>query len=340
VKENIPRAILVTPDELPADVRLRYEQLFAVFSKPPFRACTCCGNPFYDKRRDRRYCSSCSHNGARAKRRAVQHGRNPATRLPAMVLTFEGEIIADPSEDPWRDDPWLRQCANPECRKPFSADRLDQQYCSRDCANNAVRAKRRAEHHIDFIGIDGEGISDKNENGIVVKHWYVTLRANGIDTEPLLLHRDGARLTTEEILDWLYYEVFAKWPDACFVAYGMEYDLAQWLIDLPKSRAEKLFTKKGIAARKRRDGKNPTPFPVYWRPDRNSTREWQIDTLGDKRVKLRPHEGRWRDFRQAARAGQGQTQKPAVDVHQRYFLILSILFPKGDRSRSTAKSQN
>jgi hypothetical protein len=96
MNDSNPPLILVSADELPADVRLQYEQSFAVFDKPPFRACACCGNPFCDKRRDRRYCPSCSHNGARAKRRAMQHGRDLAARLPAMVLTFEGEIICRP----------------------------------------------------------------------------------------------------------------------------------------------------------------------------------------------------------------------------------------------------
>jgi hypothetical protein len=259
-----------------------------------FALAASCGNRFCDKRRDRRYCARCSHNGARAKRRALQHGRDPIPRLPAMILTFEGEIIADPSEDPSRDDPWLRQCANPECLKPFSAGRFDQQYCSRDCANNAVRAKRRAEHDITFIGIDGEGLSLKNEKGEIIAHSYVMMAACGIGTEPLVLHKNGKPLATEEILHWLYFTVRPAFPDACFVSYGMGYDLAQWIKDLPKSRAQYLFVKKKIAERKRRNTRNPTPFPVYWRPDRHSLREWDIDTLGDKRIKLRLVERPWR----------------------------------------------
>jgi hypothetical protein len=294
VKVIIPPFIFVSADELPPDVRLWHEQLFAVFDKLPFRACASCGDRFCDKRRDRRYCTRCSHNGARAKRRALQHGRGPTARLPAMILMLEREIIADPTEDPSCDEPWLRQCANPECRKPFSADRLDQQYCSRDCVNNAVRAKRRAEHDVTFIGIDGEGVSLKNEKGEIIAHRYVMMAACGIGTKPLVLHKNGEPLTTEEILDWLYFTVRPAFPDACFVSYGMGYDLAQWIKDLPRSRAEYLFVKKKIAQRKRRNTRNPTPFPVYWRPDRHSLREWEIDTLGDKRIKLRLVERPWR----------------------------------------------
>jgi hypothetical protein len=69
---------------------------------------------------------------------------------------------------------------------------------------------------------------------------------------------------------------------------------------------EMLFTKKGIASRKRRDGSNPTPFPVYWRPERNASREWEIDTLGDKRIKLRPCERRWRNFERPEEQVEGK----------------------------------
>jgi hypothetical protein len=222
----------------------------------------------------------------------MQHGRDPATRLPAMVLTFEGEILLEPHEVEC--DPWLRQCAEPKCGKTFSADSFNQRYCSRDCTTNGARTQRRAEHDVTFIGIDGEGISLKNENGEIIAHRYVMMAACGIETEPLALHKSGEPLTTEEILDWLYFTVRPAFPDACFVAYGMGYDLAQWIKDLPRGRAEYLFVKKKITQRKRRNTRNPIPFPVYWRPDRHSLRAWEIDTLGDKRIKLRLVERPWR----------------------------------------------
>jgi hypothetical protein len=147
-----------------------------------------------------------------------------------------------------------------------------------------------------FVGIDGEGISVKDGNAKIIYHYYVLMVANGIGTEPLVLHKDGERLTTKEIFEWLYNVVFAAHPDACFVTYAMGYDLSQWMRDLPESRARLLFTKKGIASRKRRYSSNPTPFRVYWRPDRGLSREWELDALGIKRLKLRLREREWRNY--------------------------------------------
>jgi hypothetical protein len=280
--------------------------------------CVNCGNSFFDKRGNRQYCSKCSHNSARSQRRAAQTGRDTPADLPAMALIFDGEIFCDPSED---DDPWLRYCAAPSCGKTFSADRFNQRYCSRDCANNASRAEQRREHVVTFIGIDGEGVNIYEYNYFtgkdeIIKHDYVLLVACGTGMQPLILHKNGESLSTEEILDWLYNVVFATHPGACFVSFAMGYDLAQWVRNLPESRARKLFTKDGMDSRKRTKVPNPTPFPVYWRPDRRSPREWEIDTLGTKRIKLRLRYTPWRDFNapRAEREAKGPPWMHICDV--------------------------
>jgi hypothetical protein len=77
----------------------------------------------------------------------------------------------------------------------------------------------------------------------------------------------------------------------------MGYDLSQWAQGLPPDRAELLFTKKGIAKRKRKNsGSNPQPFPVDWRDPARPDGEYELDTLGSKRLRLRWCERPWRDF--------------------------------------------
>jgi hypothetical protein len=68
----------------------------------------------------------------------------------------------------------------------FKAIRLNQQYCSRGCTNNAARAELRQKHDVTFIGIDGEGINKYNDEGKITGH------ANGTGTKPLVLHTNGA----------------------------------------------------------------------------------------------------------------------------------------------------
>jgi hypothetical protein len=236
-------------------------------------------------------------------------------KLPADILerVREADQIGDPLtpfDDPWREFdfneiidfselhwPWWLFCKAPNCGKPFIAGKRNQKYCSRKCTTNATRDERRAQHEMQFIGIDGEGVNVLNDAGEIVEHDYVLLCANGIDTEPLFLHRNGARLTTLEILKWLYCIVFARHPDACFVTFAMGYDLSQWLKNLPKSRARGLFVKDEIQKRQRtKSGGNTTPFPVRWRDPERPSREWELDTLGTKRFKLRLCETPYRDY--------------------------------------------
>ena len=174
------------------------------------------------------------------------------TTIEILEEILKAEEIDEitPFDDPWRNVdigkiidpaelhcPWWLFCKAPDCEWPFIAYKRNQKYCSRKCSANAARDERRAQHEIEFIGIDGEGVNVLNDAGEIVEHNYVLLCANGINTEPLFLHRDDSRLTTLEILEWLYYTVFPRYPDACFVTFAMGYDLSQWLKSLPKSRA-------------------------------------------------------------------------------------------------------
>src|SRR6516162_9453249 len=234
------------------------------------------------------------------------------TTIEILEEILKAEEIDEitPFDDPWRNVdigkiidpaelhcPWWLFCKAPDCEWPFIAYKRNQKYCSRKCSANAARDERRAQHEIEFIGIDGEGVNVLNDAGEIVEHNYVLLCANGINTEPLFLHRDDSRLTTLEILEWFYYTVFPRYPDACFVTFAMGYDLSQWLKNLPKSRARSLFVKAEIQNRTRTSsGGNPTPFPVRWRDPERPTREWEFDTLGTKRLKLRLRETPYRDY--------------------------------------------
>lgn len=215
------------------------------------------------------------------------HGHRLRGRKPVVVECVGcGIIILCP-------DARHRRCG--PCRKAMQAhDR-----------RNDVRDTRRAQHDIQFVGIDGEGINSIDETGQQV-HDYVLFSATGC--EPL--HKDGSRLTTAELFDWLYNTVRATHPEACFVGYSLGYDIAQWVKDLPLSRAESLYTKDGISKRRRKAEHMP-PFPVYWNrfDSGHPGWEWEIDTLGDKRIKIRPYYGPRREHGKGLKWSGAQTNK-------------------------------
>lgn len=124
-----------------------------------------------------------------------------------------------------------------------------------------------------FVGVDGEGVDTPDG------HEYVLLSVGSKS----LSHDDGSRLEWREIFRFLY-DCFEEDPDAVYVGFYLGYDFTQWLRGLPEERARMLITKEGIARRKRTmSGMNPIPFPVY-------IDDWEIDMLGDRRLKLRPHD--------------------------------------------------
>ncbi len=160
----------------------------------------------------------------------------------------------------------------------YAKVRANKLRCSRDCGRSKGRDRASGDHvarklmiqQRDFIGVDGEGVTDPDGT-----HRYVLLTVGNES-----LHRDGATLSTLEIFAFLY-DQLKDHPDAAFVGFYLGYDFAQWLRDLPAERAAMLLTGAGIAKRKRRLPHMP-PFPVYYEG-------WEFDLLGMRRFKLRPH---------------------------------------------------
>ena len=149
--------------------------------------------------------------------------------------------------------------------------------CQPDCGRSKGR-KRASGKHVarkemvasrDFIGVDGEGVTDPDGT-----HRYILLT---VGTESL--HDGGRALGTDEIFRFVY-DQFKANPEAAFVGFYLGYDFAQWLRDIPAERAAMLLTSRGIAKRKRRIPHLP-PFPVDWNG-------WQFDMLGMRRLRLRP----------------------------------------------------
>lgn len=161
------------------------------------------------------------------------------------------------------------------CGEPFTPRRANATRCgcSRDHGDRATRhdarTRQRAEHDLEFIGVDGEGITHDGN------HDYCLLTVGDQS-----LHRGGARLSALEIFAFLW-EQFAAHPRACFVGFYLGYDFAQWLRDLPENRARALLSPEGIARRRRTVRAHLPPWPVDFEP-------WQLDILPMRRFKLRP----------------------------------------------------
>jgi len=173
------------------------------------------------------------------------------------------------------------------------------QHRTRDRANNGHGTRTRRELTT-FIGIDGEGVARADGS-----HDYVLLTVG----DECLRHDGPGRLTWREIFPFLY-ECFEKDPHAAYVGFYLGYDFTQWLRTLPRDRAKMLFSKEGIAKRRRKQsGKNPRPFPVHIGDARNPY-QWEIDILGMKRFKIRP--------------GVGSHAKPDVKNHHKWMNICDV----------------
>jgi len=159
------------------------------------------------------------------------------------------------------------------CGEPFTPTRSNQARCCRRGRNRGVnkhkaRTRRRGEHDLEFVGVDGEGVT---HDGV---HDYVLLT---VGTESL--HLDGRALETERIFEFLWRQ-FLDRPDATFVGFYLGYDFGQWLKGLPANRAEALLSNHGLARRRRTSRPHLPPFPVDWKG-------WQFDMLPMRRFKLR-----------------------------------------------------
>lgn len=107
-----------------------------------------------------------------------------------------------------------------------------------------------------------------------------------------------AGLDIDEILTFLYdcftedkaMRVTGRLPDPVYVGFYLSYDFNHWLKSLKPHEAYMLLTEAGKKKRIRtKSGGNTVPFPVY--VDRNSN-HWDIDILGMRRFKLKPHDAK------------------------------------------------
>lgn len=160
---------------------------------------------------------------------------------------------------------------------------------------NGARAKVIEDHEVEFVAIDGEGVTRMeyvetwNEDladWVMMPqkvHHYVLLSVNAADTDRAQsLHHDGEPLRHDEIFEFLYAQKL-EYPNAAFVGFFLGYDFSQWLKSMPASRGDSLFHPVGIQKRMPKNPDMKYPFPVV------VDNRWDFDFLGMKRLKLRPH---------------------------------------------------
>lgn len=168
----------------------------------------------------------------------------------------------------------MRHC--PNCQSDMSAMHYRRKYCSRKCqliaTRNNAQKNKRASYQQRFIGVDGEGV-----NLPTGEHRYVMLSC-GDQT----LYKNGDALNHDDCLTFLY-DCFLTEKDskAAYVGFYLGYDFTMWLKSITAHEAGMLFSPSGVAKRKRKN--SPMPFPVYLGSS------WEIDILGMKRLRFRPH---------------------------------------------------
>lgn len=196
-----------------------------------------------------------------------------------------------------------RQCSGCDLHFDYNPSRPTQKYCTVDCreqskqsrrcrdkdSKNGARTKVRDTHDVEFIGVDGEGFNrmryvpvwDDEESDFVQAyrkvHEYALFSAGDES-----LHHDGDALRHDDVFEFLYAQKIAH-PTAAFVGFFLGYDFAQWLKTMDESRGNLLFHPYGIEKRMPRNKDLKYPFPVV------VDNRWDIDFLGMKRLKLRPH---------------------------------------------------
>lgn len=197
------------------------------------------------------------------------------------------------------------------CGTLFTPKIRQQTRCKRDCkargseAKNKARSIARELHEVEFIAVDGEGVTrplyytdydpvtgEEIERRSLTedRHDYVLLSVGDQS-----LHKNGKALDHNDIFSFLY-EQFEAHPNAAFVGFALGYDFTMWLKSLDEYSAHSLLTKEGIALRQpREDSQMKFPFPVRDGGRRYNdegyvfkTARWEFDILGFKRFKLRP----------------------------------------------------
>lgn len=137
-------------------------------------------------------------------------------------------------------------------------------------AQNDERKRRRSEHNVHFVSVDGEGVGREEE------HKYVLLGVG----ESQIENPDGLQFSA--IAEHLY-ECYEQEPDSAFVGFFLGYDFTQWFKTLPEERARIFLTEEGRLRRRRIKHPQLGPFPVEYAG-------WEFDILGMKRFKLRPYD--------------------------------------------------
>jgi hypothetical protein len=172
---------------------------------------------------------------------------------------------------------------------------------------------------VEFIAVDGEGVtrmeyvetwSDEESDFVMMLrkvHHYVLLSVGNQS-----LHHDGAPLRHDEVFEFLYQQKLEH-PNAAFVGFFLGYDFSQWLKTMPASRGDSLFHPHGIAKRMPKNPDLKYPFPVI------VDNRWDIDMLGMKRFKLRPHvkKSLWPQC-EVAHTAINQIEECATGAHNRH----------------------
>lgn len=167
------------------------------------------------------------------------------------------------------------------CGREYEPTGYAQKRCKAKCGYfnrgyaNARPSRSHRTNGLEFIGVDGEGVTDPDGT-----HRYVLL---SVGDQSLTAQSDDGRLTFHEIMPFLWEQYLAH-PNAAFVGFYLSYDFSQWFRDLPADRAKYLFTEFGRALRTPKGGNRILPFPVRFGG-------WEFDMLGLRRFKLRPCPG-------------------------------------------------
>jgi len=128
-----------------------------------------------------------------------------------------------------------------------------------------VHHGKRSETSVNFVGVDGEGVTDASG------HRYVLFGVGDAQIE------NPSGLQWREVFDFLY---GCYRPATAFVGFYLGYDFSQIIKTMPEDRARMLLTAEGRAARKHRIVGKP-PHPV-------EAAGWHFDILGNKRLRIRP----------------------------------------------------
>ena len=134
---------------------------------------------------------------------------------------------------------------------------------------NSTNVKKKPPKKIQFIGVDGEGIT---KNG---RHDYCLFGVGSNQIE------DSGGLRWSDVFDVLYQDFKSKGErNSAYVGFFLGYDFTQIFKTLPEERARMLLTSEGRKARIHKVDRMP-PHPV-------DHEGWQFDMLGMKRLRLRP----------------------------------------------------